>query len=217
MTTTVKTSIPSKRMSKDQIDRIARRIADMALKPEADALSAQSASFDERITALFEAAVTDDMFAGLPAAYRPTRSQERLGLNYRNGTYHSRTFHWFTPTRPIYRPVNMSYGELPLEAMNLIPTTLVDEIIANSAAKEELTQRHRALMRELHSNLTAARTVRNACQLWPEAESVILELTDIAAEVEVPLEAILGRYLKALPAPDAANDNATDDQSAVAN
>lgn len=229
MTTTIKTSIPAKRMNEGHISKITHRIANMAMEPERKALVERQQSIVARLTDCMDAAVTDAMIAALPEGYRPPRQCESVDFNYtHDGVYVSRAYFSFTPTRPVYYPVQRRYMVWPAEAMSIFPADLIEEAKRLSVAFEDAERRFRDLRMELKTNLEAARTVRNACQLWPEAKDVILEVTDIAAEVEVPLEAILGRYLKALPAPasetgqpeasdgdDAANDNATDDVTTV--
>lgn len=233
MTTTIKTSIPAKRMNEDHISKITQRIANMAMEPERKALVERQQSIIDRLTDCMDAAVTDAMVAALPEAYRPERICASVDFRYSvDGTHHSHDYFSFTPTRAVYFPTNMRYRTWPASLMSIFPADLIEEAKRLSVAMQDAERRYRDLRIELRTNLTAARTVRNACQLWPEAKDVILEVTDIAAEVEVPLEAILGRYLKALPAPasetgqpetsdggDAANDNATDDvtTAAVAN
>lgn len=202
MTTTIKTSIPAKRMNENHIAKITHRIANMAMEPERKALLERRQSIVARLTDCMDAAITDVAVECLPEAYRPQRMCETVDFSYtHDGVRVSQSYFSFTPTRPVYYPVNRRYMTWPASAMSIFPADLIEEAKRVTVAMEDAERRFRDLRMELKTNLEAARTVRNACQLWPEAKDVILEVTDIAAEVEVPLEAILGRYLKALPAP----------------
>lgn len=203
--TKVKADIPAKKMTTFQIKRIAYAIAEKAMEGERTAIQARQSMFNEAMTAIMDKAVTDDMVNVLPEAYRPVREQGNISINYdANGVYHNSGICSFVLTRPVYLMQGMRWGsELPKSATSLFPDAMIQEGKVLHVIEADLNNRFGHLRDELINNLTAARTVRNACQLWPEAADIILEKTDIAAEVEVPLAAILGRYLKMLPAPEA--------------
>ncbi len=203
--TKVKADIPAKKMTRREIEFIALAIAEKAVEGERTALQARQSMFNEAMTAIMDKAVTDDMVNVLPEAYRPLREQGGISINYdASGVYHHSSICSFVLTRPVYLMQGMRWGsELPKEATSLFPDAMIQEGRVLHVATEDMKNRFRKLRDELTNNLTAARTVRNACQLWPEAADIILDKTDIAAEVEVPLAAILGRYLKMLPAPEA--------------
>lgn len=206
-TTKIKADLPATKMTRNQIQSISRAIAELAIMPERDALLARRAAHDEVMTTIAEKTVTDDMVNVLPEGYRPERvsAPARITIHYDSDSavYNNRPLCDFTLTRPVYCPTGMRWSEWPKAAMHIFPQGLIDEGKALRVEDEGMQQRYNQLFNELVVNLTAARTVRNACKLWPEAAEIILEKTDIAAEVEVPLSAILGRYLKMLPAPEA--------------
>lgn len=223
-TTKVKADLPATKMTRNQIQGISRAIAELAIMPERNALLARQAAYDEVMTTIADKAVTDDMVNVLPEGYRPERTiaPARITINYDrdSAVYNKCSLCDFTLTRPVYLPAGTRWGEWPQNAMHIFPQGLIDEGKTLRVEEEGMKQRYGQLFNELVVNLTAARTVRNAYKLWPEAADIILEKTDIAAEVEVPLSAILGRYLKMLPAPEGGasetgQPEATDDTASV--
>ena len=71
-----------------------------------------------------------------------------------------------------------------------------------SQKRERLAVAHRQLRDELQSQLLG-QTTKQAIEAWPEAAEIIADIAEVGTESPItkPLEALLARFIPALPAP----------------
>lgn len=183
----------SRRISNDQAGRIAQQIVHKAFEAEHDALNARRTAMLGAIVAELNPPEVLAAIQSLPERARPTR--------------------WWSLTIRLerYQSLNLGAGGAEEHAVYLnggavdltdLPVETQGLVLDLYAALADYRHRRQMLTDTLFHNIKAAGTTRTLMESWPEAASIIAEVCELEAEVEKPLETLLGRYLApALPAP----------------